>query len=306
MPSLVSPVSGLFNIDKPQGVTSHGVVARIRKLTGQRKVGHAGTLDPMATGVLLVCLGQATRLTEYLMAGRKGYRATIRFGLATDTLDAEGSVIARSDPSGLTAGQLQALLPAFVGEIEQVPPVFSAIKQGGKPIYRRARAGQEVTVAPRRVTLYTLAWVNWNPPDLVLDITCSPGTYIRSLARDLGQAAGLPAYLAGLARTASGGWSLDEAVALERLEADPAAWRSYLYPPERAVTHLPHVTLDEARVTQVQYGQQIELDPTPLSLPDSTSDLVAYAPGGELLAILTQTQPGDTLWQPKKVFLSDS
>ncbi|RME99158.1 MAG: tRNA pseudouridine(55) synthase TruB, partial [Chloroflexi bacterium] len=145
-------ISGVLNINKPAGLTSHDVVARVRKLSRQRKVGHTGTLDPMATGVLLVCLGQATRLIEFMMPGRKQYRAEITFGVSTDTLDADGQVVARQDASGLTAGQIQAVLPVFRGEIEQYPPLFSAIKKDGQPLYKRARAGQTVEVSPRRVT----------------------------------------------------------------------------------------------------------------------------------------------------------
>jgi tRNA pseudouridine55 synthase len=296
-----SHISGLLNIDKPQGLTSHDVVARIRKLAGQHKVGHAGTLDPLATGVLVVCLGQATRLMEYLMLDQKEYRATIRFGVTTDTLDAEGKIVAQADPSGLTEGQLRAALSGFLGEIEQVPPVFSALKQGGKPLYRRARAGQAVTVEPRPVRIGTLAWVAWQPPDLTIDIVCSAGTYIRSLARDLGEAVGLPAYLAGLRRTASGKWSLADAVALEVLErevqADETAWQRYLHPIGQVLTHLPGVTLTEELAEQVRHGRQVELE----TLPGQPL-LRAYTPTGDFLAILTRNEAGDKLWQPKKVF----
>ena len=201
-PSL-PPLSGLLNINKPPGITSHDVVNRVRKLAGQRKVGHAGTLDPLASGVLLVCLGHATRLIEYLIAGRKQYRATLRFGITTDTLDAEGQVIAQNDISGLTEIHLRQILPNFLGQIEQIPPLFSATKKAGQPLYKRARAGEIVEVEARTVTIYDLTWVAWQPPDLTLDITCSPGTYIRSLARDFGQAAGPGAHLRPVTRRAT-------------------------------------------------------------------------------------------------------
>lgn len=296
-----SDISGLLNIDKPRGLTSHDVVARIRKLAGQRKVGHTGTLDPLATGVLVVCLGQATRLMEYLQLDRKEYRATIRFGTATDTLDAEGRIIAQADPSGLSEDRLRAALARFVGEIEQVPPVFSALKQGGKPLYKRARAGQAVTVEPRPVRIYALTWVAWQSPDLTIDVVCSAGTYIRSLARDLGQAVGLPAFLAGLRRTASGKWSLTDAVPLEVLEretlAGENAWQSYLQPLDQALTHLPGVTLSQEQAEHVWHGRQVELESRP-----GQPLLRAYTPGGDFLAILTPGEAGDKLWQPKKVF----
>jgi tRNA pseudouridine55 synthase len=300
-------ISGLLNIDKPKGITSHDVVNRIRKVARQRKVGHAGTLDPMATGVLLVCLGQATRLIEYLVAGRKRYRATIRFGVSTDTLDADGAVTAEKSPQDLTEAQLRALLLTFTGEIEQVPPIFSALKKGGTPLYKLARAGQTVEVEPRRVTIDSLTWIDWQPPDLTLDVVCSPGTYIRSLARDLGQAAGPGAHLAELTRTASGEWTLAEAVPLARLEREaahgPSGWQSHLYPPDRAVNHLPRVTLDQKSSQRIKHGQQIEIS-SDLSAGETEGEVIrAYTPTGQFLAILTRSKADDTLWQPKKVFL---
>ena len=180
-------ISGVLIIDKPKGITSHDVVARIRKLSGQRKAGHTGTLDPLATGVLIVCLGQATRLIEYVMTGRKQYQAAIRFGVTTDTLDAEGKVVAQHDTSALTETRLRDILPIFQGDIEQVPPIFSAIKKDGQPLYKKARTGQSVEVDARLVTIHALNWVDWQPPILTLDVTCSSGTYIRSLARDIGE-----------------------------------------------------------------------------------------------------------------------
>ena len=299
-------VSGLLNVNKPKGITSHDVVNRIRKLSGQRKVGHAGTLDPMATGVLLICLGQATRLLEYLMVGRKKYRATIRFGITTDTLDAEGEVIGESDPSILTETQLKQILPTFVGEIEQIPPIFSALKKAGQPLYKHARAGQSVEVEPRRIVIDAMTWVAWNPPDLTLDITCSPGAYIRALARDWGEAAGTGAHLSQLTRTASGQWSLSEAVPLDVLEAqsEAGAWKQYLYPPDRAVAHLPRVVLDDETAARVKHGQQapindIEITPATEVKPELVR---AYTSTGKFLAILTPSQADDKLWQPKKVF----
>jgi tRNA pseudouridine55 synthase len=290
-----SELSGLLNLNKPGGPTSHDVVQRVRRLTGQRKVGHAGTLDPLATGVLLVCLGQATRLIEYLTPGRKQYRAVIHFGLTTDTLDADGQVITSRDPSHLTETHLRQLLPAFLGKIDQIPPLYSALKHQGRPLYKRARAGQTIDLQPRRVTIDSLTWVDWQPPRLTLDITCSAGTYIRALARDLGEAAGVGAHLSALTRTASGGWTLAEAVSLSQLEID--GWQPYLQPPDQAVAHLPRLDLTEQAAADVGYGRQIELDG-----PDNGLAR-AYTPTGEFLAILTPVKLDDKLlWQPEKVF----
>jgi tRNA pseudouridine55 synthase len=306
-------ISGLLNINKPKGITSHDVVNRVRKLTGQRKVGHAGTLDPLATGVLLVCLGQATRLIEYLMASRKQYRATLRFGITTDTLDAEGQITAQNDFSGLAEAHLRQILPTFLGEIEQIPPLFSALKKDGQPLYKRARAGEIIEVEPRRVIIHALTWVAWQPPDLTLDITCSPGTYIRSLARDLGEAAGPGAHLVELTRTASGNWQLAQAVSLETLEHEAtqgeSTWQRHLHPPDQAITHLPQVTLLEEAVARVQQGRQIQIDSAQdatylesVSHLDNSKLVRAYTPNGDFLAILTLAEPNAKLWQPKKVF----
>lgn len=305
-----SPISGFLNINKPKGITSHDVVARVRRLAGQNRVGHAGTLDPLATGVLLVCLGQATRLIEYLMTGCKQYQATIRFGVTTDTLDAEGRALNRNDPSGLSESHLREILPAFLGEIEQIPPLFSALKKGGQPLYKRARAGETVELEPRRVTIHALTWVNWQPPDLTLDITCSPGTYIRSLARDLGEAAGVGAHLAELIRTASGPWQLSDAVPLEQLEGEAAhsksGWHKHLHPLDRAVTFLPKVVLAEEEAIRVKQGQQVQIDMAASAIPlkdESPLKLArAYTSQGDFLAVLTLAEPDAKLWQPKKVF----
>ncbi len=305
MPIKPDHTFGLLNINKPQGLTSHDVVARVRKLANQRKVGHAGTLDPMATGVLLLCLGQATRLIEYLVPGQKQYRAVIRFGITTDTLDAEGQITSQNDASGLTESHLREILPAFTGKLEQIPPIFSAIKKDGQPLYKKARAGHPVEVTARPVTIHTLSWVAWHPPCLTLDVACSSGTYIRSLARDLGEAAGTGAHLAALTRTASGNWQLDDAISLAFLEAEAAkgetVWQSYLHSPDKAITHLPQVTLTQQQVIHIKHGRQIYLNQLETASPDPML-LRAYTPSQAFLAILTRVEPNDKLWQPKKVF----
>ncbi len=294
-----SNVSGLFNIDKPRGITSHDVVARVRRIVGQRKVGHAGTLDPLATGVLLVCLGQATRLIEYLVTGQKKYRATIRFGQTTNTDDAEGAIIHQTDTSHLTLTAIEAVLPRFVGDIQQTPPIFSAIKQGGQPVYKRARAGEVVDLPPRPIRIDSLAWQAWQPPDLTLDVTCSPGTYIRSLARDVGVAVGTGAHLVDLVRTASGRFNVAEAVSLAEIEAD---WAVHRQPMEAAVTHLPYLKLTDADITHLQNGRKIRLNPADTPVNQADEPLCGYTAKGQLLAILQQDDADKHLWKPKKVF----
>ncbi|MCB0210423.1 MAG: tRNA pseudouridine(55) synthase TruB [Anaerolineae bacterium] len=305
------PTSGILIIDKPKGITSHDVVARVRKVTGIRKVGHTGTLDPLATGVLVVCVGQATRLIEYLTTGLKKYRATIRFGVTTDTLDAEGQILSQSDVSDLTPDLVRQILPSFLGEIEQIPPIFSAIKRDGQPLYKAARAGKSIKVEPRLVTIYALEWVDWSLPDLILDVSCSSGTYIRALARDLGKAAGPGAFLADLTRTANHHWLLDDAVSLNTLEraieTDPLGWQAYLFPLDRAVDHLPKVILDDSDATRVKHGnticvadEQVEFDSTQA---EPNSPLIrAYLPDNRFLAIMELVESDDNIWQPKKVF----
>jgi tRNA pseudouridine55 synthase len=260
----------------------------------------------MATGVLLVCLGQATRLIEYLVLTRKQYRAVVSFGTVTDTLDAEGEIVAQNSISSLTAAKIQEVLPTFMGEIKQIPPIFSAIKHKGQPLYKRARAGEVVEVEPRQVTIYNLDWVGWQPPDLTLDVTCSSGTYIRSLARDLGEATGTGACLTGLIRTANGDWSLDQAVTLDQLEqaAKEFDWKKYLQPPDQGISHIPGITLNEDSVQQVKHGRRIQLDSAELvNLKETETDLVrAYTPAKKFLAILKRVEAKSNMWQPKKVF----
>jgi tRNA pseudouridine55 synthase len=251
----------------------------------------------MATGVLVLCLGYATRLIEYAMPGHKTYQATLCFGISTDTHDAEGQITAQHNASHLTQPFLADLLPAFRGEIMQRPPAFSAIKQGGQPLYKAARAGKPVIVDPRSVTIYDLSWLRWEPPFLTLSITCSAGTYIRSLARDLGDAAGVGAHLTELSRTANGPWQLADAVPLDSLAAD--TWRSHLQPPDSAIQHLPPVALADAEAESVRCGRQITL---PEAIAQTNLPVRGYTPSGQFLAILTLADAEQNLWQPKKVF----
>ncbi len=285
---------GILNILKPQGWTSHDVVAAVRRLTGQRQVGHAGTLDPMATGVLLVCIGRATRLVEYFAELPKTYRALVSFGVETDTWDAEGQPVQQSDASTLALETLLPLLDTFRGEIEQVPPMYSALKRNGQPLYRLARAGQTVERAPRRVHIERLEVLDWEPPHLSLEIVCSRGTYIRALAHDLGQAAGVGAHLAALTRTAIGHFTLDEVVTLETL--GQGDWRRWLIAPRQALRHLPAVTLAEDAIAAASHGQAIALPQEP------TGQLCAFDAEGALVAVLEQDMPAGT-WRPRKVFV---
>ncbi|MBI2975522.1 MAG: tRNA pseudouridine(55) synthase TruB, partial [Chloroflexi bacterium] len=224
-------MNGLLIVDKPSGPTSHDVVYKVRKWSNERRIGHAGTLDPMATGVLVLCMGPATRLAEYLLNGDKRYRAVVRLGQTTDTYDAQGRVL-DSRPVDCTPEQIESALAAFRGAIEQTPPAFSAIQVNGQRAYDLARRGQAPDLKPRAITIHSLTLVGWSAPDATLEVACSAGTYIRSLAHDLGQALGCGAHLVALRRTAAGQFSVHQAVALDRLRQAFATgdWRRYLRP----------------------------------------------------------------------------
>lgn len=288
----MADVFGFLNIDKPPGMTSHDVVAKVRRGLGVKKVGHAGTLDPMATGVLVICLGAATRLSEYVMQSAKGYHARLHLGITTDTYDADGEVQLVRDAAHITREVVEAALPAFQGDIQQIPPMYSAIKQGGRKLYDLARAGETVEREARAVRIDLLHIVDWSQPEFTLDIVCSAGTYIRSLAYDLGELLGVGAHLTGLTRTASGYFTLENAVPLVALLADDH-WRASIIPPHAALSAWPSVHLDAAATDHILHGRAAHLD-------SAISGLAfAYGPTGNLIAIV---QAGDGRLLPHKVF----
>ncbi len=302
-------MDGILVINKPTGMTSHDVVAKVRKLLNQRRVGHAGTLDPGASGVLPVCVGQATRVAEYLSESGKAYRATLVFGIVTDTYDADGVVVREMDASGLTRERIEALLPSFRGEQMQVPPRYSAIKLQGQPAYKRARAGEDVSLAARPITITRLEIVAWLPPALALDVECSKGTYIRSLAYDLGERAGYGAHLRALVRTRSGPFVLSESITLEQL-AEAAARNDvqhYLRPPEQALEGFWVLALDAETAQRVRHGNAFRADSPPVNPADVKEQELArvYDEEGRFLAIAAWDE-GQQLWQPGKVFLNDT
>jgi tRNA pseudouridine55 synthase len=289
-------LDGILNVNKPAGLSSHDVVCRVRKITGQKKVGHAGTLDPLATGVLLICLGQATRVSQYLMSGSKTYRATIRLGISTDTYDSEGRITSQG-PVDVTLLQIERVLEGFVGALEQTPPMYSALKHEGTPLYRLARRGETVFRPPRRIEISSVRLLNWASPDLEIEVGCSKGTYIRSLAHEVGQRLGCGGHLRGLTRTASGPFRLAEAVTLERLaEAfTRGEGGSLLLPSDAALADLPSTTVDSATADDLANGRRAALD-----VPEHYSLCRVYTTEGELLAL---AQPeGEGLWRPYKVF----
>jgi tRNA pseudouridine55 synthase len=296
-------VDALFNVYKPRGPTSHDVVARLRRASGVRRVGHAGTLDPMAEGVLVVAVGQVTRIIEYLVDAEKEYEAEVTFGVETDTYDAEGSVLVRRPVDHLTAEQVEAALPAFRGSIAQRPPAHSAISVGGRRLYELARRGVAVDVPVRQVEITRLELTSFVPPKAVLRVECSKGTYMRSLAHDLGQALGCGAHLSGLIRTRIGRFTAQEAVKLEELEAQlrQGTWRDVAIPLADALAHLPAVQLDGDEARRLQRGQALRARPA----PDRAGTLaVAYGQDGDLVGVVRRGErDGDPVWRPEKVLI---
>jgi tRNA pseudouridine55 synthase len=272
------PAGGLVVVDKAGGMTSHDVVARVRRLAGTRKVGHAGTLDPMATGVLVVGIDRATRLLGHLMLTDKAYDATIRLGVTTTTDDAEGEVVATASTDGLDAQQVRDVLAEFVGEIEQVPSSVSAIKVGGKRAYDRVRAGEEVELAARTVRIDDILVHEVRGAEVDLSVRCSSGTYVRAIARDLGRRLGVGGHLVALRRTAVGPYTLEVAHTLEQLAEDfvvlPIA--------EAARQAFPSIDLDEQQAVDVGFGRKLELD------LGHDGPVALFAPDGGFLALYAQ------------------
>lgn len=296
-------MDGIFNINKPTGMTSHDVVVKIRKLLKQKRVGHAGTLDPAASGVLPICVGQATRVAEYLSESGKAYSAEIVFGIVTDTYDSEGSIIRTSSVEKLSLAQIEEALPHFTGPQLQLPPRYSAIKLQGQPAYKRARAGEEISLELRPIVIYQLNIIAWRPPRLTLAIECSKGTYIRSLAYDLGEYLNCGAYLDKLIRTRSGPFTLSESITLEQL-ADAlisGTTAEHLYPADKVLQGYPAIILDAATAEHVRHGNTFKYDEQQEYTPAQLARV--YDEAGYFLAI-AELDAEQRCWKPKKVFVN--
>jgi tRNA pseudouridine55 synthase len=296
-----SILDGILNIDKPAGRTSYSVVAMLKRLTGERRVGHAGTLDPAATGVLPVCLGQATRIIEFFTDTTKTYRAVIELGIATDTYDASGRIVQRGDPSKINRAILESALTSFRGAIRQTPPMYSAVKHQGRPLYKLARAGITVERKPRPVTVHRLELVAWQPPSATLEIDCSKGTYIRSLAHDLGQALGCGAHLKNLIRTRYGIFNIKDSVSLPRLEEafHSGYGENYLLPVDIALQDYNAIVVDYAAEAAIRNGSTVDISG---SRNAGESCCRAYSQDGRFLGMLRYIPEKET-WQPKKVLI---
>lgn len=303
--SVIPPYHGFLNVNKPLALTSHDVVARIRRIykrdTASRRVGHAGTLDPLATGVLVLCLGQATRLSDYVMHTTKTYRATLQLGVTTTTYDAEGQTLTTTDASRITRPDVEATLTQFLGDTLQTPPMHSAIKIGGRKLYDLARKGIEVERPPRPIHIAQLNLIAWQLPHITIDVVCGAGTYIRSLAHDIGQALGVGAHLTALERRASGAFIIEDAIPLDELLQDPD-WHRHIVPPRHALNHFPSLTLTTDQVQHIQHGRTIPRT-TDHPAPNADDLLMAYLPDDHLLAIL---RADADVWRPHKVFPPDT
>jgi tRNA pseudouridine55 synthase len=296
---LANSVSGVLVVDKPVGLTSHDVVQIIRRGTGIRRAGHTGTLDPRASGVLVVLIGPAVRLSEYVSASDKRYQATLRLGSSTDTFDSEGRVTSFASVDSITEQRFEDALDQFVGEIEQVPPPYSAIKVQGRKAYEMAREGEEVELAPRMIHVYSLELLEWAPPEAVIDVFCSSGTYVRSLANDLGAALGCGAHLVGLRRTKSGRFTLRDAVPMRRLQEsfNSGDWYRHLIPAAEALGDWPMVELDGDQVELIRHGHRVPAE------AGSNGWVRGVSQQGDLVALM-ELDEATQEWQPRKVFFT--
>ena len=305
-------MDGILNINKPPGNTSFSIVAKVKRLSGERRVGHAGTLDPAATGVLPVCLGQGTRIIEFLMESTKTYRAQIELGVATDTYDATGKITQKGDPSRISQEQLASALASFCGLIPQIPPMYSAVKHHGQPLYKLARAGINVERKSRLAKIYHLELIDWQSPVATVEVECGKGTYIRSLAHDLGQSLGCGANLKSLIRLRHGFFDIKDAITVPQLEDAfrYQYWQHFVYPIDIVLLHWAAVVVDDDASQAIMNGHPLilknhngsEKTNYPQRPPSVKSSYCrVYTPDGGFLGVL-RFNPERGEWQPEKIF----
>ena len=293
-------ISGALVIDKPVGMTSHDVVKIVRHGTGIRRAGHTGTLDPRASGVLVVLIGPAVRLSEFLSASDKRYQAILRFGISTDTYDTEGVQVGETKSvDHLTEEDFQRILRDYEGKIAQVPPAHSAIKVNGQKAYDLARRGEEVELEPRMIDVYNLELLEWAPPEAVIDVYASSGTYVRSLANDLGVDLGVGAHLTGLRRTKNGQFTLRDAVRLQDLKEsfEIGDWYKHLIPAAETLADWHTVELTPEDMDKIKNGLRIPAE------SGSSGWARGLSEQGDLIALLEVVE-GEDFWQPRKVFVT--
>jgi len=279
----------------------------VKRLSGERRVGHAGTLDPAATGVLPVCLGRGTRVIEFLVDTTKTYHAQIELGVATDTYDSSGQITRKGDPSGINQQQLESALDSFRGSIQQTPPMYSAVKHRGQPLYELARAGIIVERKSRLATIHRLELIAWQPPVVTVEVECGKGTYIRSLAHDLGQSLGCGAHLKSLVRTRCGLFDIKNAISISQLEEAfrYGYWQYFIYPIDIVLRHHSAIVVNNATEDIIKKGGSLALEHSDSSGENGYSGqnhCRAYTLDGRFLGVLRRV-PEKGLWQPKKVLL---
>jgi tRNA pseudouridine55 synthase len=266
---MANRIDGVVLLDKPAGMSSQGAVTAVKRVFNAEKAGHTGTLDPMATGLLPICLGEATKYSQDLLEADKTYIARVKFGSRTDTGDAEGQMIEEL-PLPIFASDaemkstLDALLPKFTGAISQVPPMYSALKRDGKPLYEYARAGVELERTPRDITIHAIRWTEIQWPEVTLEVSCSKGTYIRVLAEDIGAALGCGAHLVGLRRTEVGHLNLEQSFTIEAIQKGLQNTADYILPVDALLQTLPHLTVDEQQAKRLEMGQRVPLNLPPI------------------------------------------
>jgi len=309
-------MDGILNINKPRGETSFRIVALVRRLTSERRVGHAGTLDPEATGVLPICLGKGTRVVSFLVEATKTYRAQIELGVTTDTYDASGKVIERKDPSAVSREELEPALASFCGTTKQTPPMYSAVKHHGKRLYQLARDGIKVKPRSRLVKIHHLELIDWQPSVVTIEVVCGKGTYIRSLAHDLGQALGCGANLKSLVRLRCGSFEIKDAISIPQFEEAIryGYWQHLIYPIDTELLNWTAIIVSDTTAHTLRNGRPLVLEninrinstgnfeqQTPPS-PTFQNYCRAYTPDGSFLAVL-HFNSEKRQWQPEKVFL---
>jgi tRNA pseudouridine55 synthase len=308
-------VDGILNVNKPSGKTSFSLVARVKHLSREKRVGHAGTLDPQASGVLPICLGQGTRVIEYLFDATKTYRAEIELGVSTDTYDAAGKITRVVDASGIGRQSVEAALTGFQGLIQQIPPMFSALKHLGKPLYLLARQGIEIERKSRPTKIHSLRIVDWHPPVVTLEIICGKGTYIRSLAHDLGEVMGCGASLKNLIRLRVGPFEIGDALTLLQMEEafHCGYWQQYLYPVDFILTRYPAIVVNQERLKAACNGVPLDLTDeekanlAPFIAQTEDKEILTrvYTPEGNFLGIFSLDYPNNR-WKAEKIFHTSS
>lgn len=295
-------VDGILNVNKPHGLTSMSLVRRLKRTGVVKKVGHGGTLDPIATGVVPVCLGRATRVMEYLVDGVKEYRAGVELGVETDTYDAMGEAVRTTDASGVTRDDVAAALSRFRGRIEQVPPMYSALKRQGKRLYELARAGIEVDREPRAVNVYAIEVTDWSPPVATVNVSCGRGFYMRSLAHDLGKELGCGAHLRDLVRTRSGPFRIEDSLSIEDAETamEEEDWSS-LVAPDAVMGHMKAMVVGRSMEEDIRHGRSLSKR-MESGITGKEERCRVYSTDGRFLAVVV-VDGVSGVWRPEKVFL---